>query len=88
MSAQYGGKKVQTIASGGAPPYGDVVNSALQDNAYALPFDSVAVCDNGHFADGQRMPGNVEPEPPGRPENPDRSRNGKTLADGTPTWLS
>jgi hypothetical protein len=88
MSAQKGGKRVQTISTGGAPPYGDVVNSALQDNAYALGWDTVAVPDNGHWTPGaQRQPGNVEPEPPGRVDNPARP-NAKSFPDGTPTWLS
>jgi hypothetical protein len=34
VSAQYGGKRVDRIADGGAPRYGDVVNSSLQDNAF------------------------------------------------------
>lgn len=85
------GQRVDTIVSGAAPPYGDVTaDSQIQDNAFDSGlWESAGVPDNGHWTPGaQRQPGNVEPEPPGRVANPDRSENGGAFHDGTPVWLS
>ena len=82
MSEQTG-KRVDTISDGGAPPYGDYVNQNIQDNAYKLGWDEVAVPDNGRTRDGAGGQPVAEPEPPGRAGVPMRGNSPAWSPDGS-----